>query len=119
MGAAARRAPSSDISAPLALTMGDPAGIAPDVTLAAWHALRGSDDVFVLIGDADVLRQRAELLGSPTPLATISYLSEAPSVFDKALPVCPFLALRQSWPANRIREMRPPLSPPSNGPSRP
>jgi 4-hydroxythreonine-4-phosphate dehydrogenase len=87
MGAAARRAPSSEISAPLVLTMGDPAGIAPDITLSAWHSLRGSDEVFALIGDADVLRERAKRLGLPTSIATISNLSEAPSVFDKALPV--------------------------------
>jgi 4-hydroxythreonine-4-phosphate dehydrogenase len=87
MSAAARRAPPSAISAPLALTMGDPAGIAPDITLAAWHALRGSDEVFALVGDADVLRQRAERLGSPTPITVISELIEATSVFGNALPV--------------------------------
>ena len=87
MSAAARRAPPSAIMAPLALTMGDPAGIAPDITLAAWHALRSSDEVFAVIGDADVLRQRAERLGMPTPIAEISDLSEANSVFATALPV--------------------------------
>ncbi|MEL6872761.1 MAG: 4-hydroxythreonine-4-phosphate dehydrogenase, partial [Pseudomonadota bacterium] len=39
---------------PLALTLGDPAGIGPDITLAAW---RGRDehklDPFVVVGDAD------------------------------------------------------------------
>ncbi|MEL7303206.1 MAG: 4-hydroxythreonine-4-phosphate dehydrogenase, partial [Pseudomonadota bacterium] len=45
---------------PLALTLGDPAGIGPDITLAAW---RGRDehklDPFVVVGDADALRARA------------------------------------------------------------
>ena len=40
---------------PLALTLGDPAGIGPDITLLAWQARkREAIPPFVLLGDADV-----------------------------------------------------------------
>ena len=45
----------------IAITTGEPAGIGPDVTLLA--ALRDWDGQLVAIGDADLLQQRAELLG--------------------------------------------------------
>ena len=44
---------------PLALTMGEPAGIAPEITVAAWLALAATGPVFVLNGDAPLLRERA------------------------------------------------------------
>ena len=36
---------------PLALTLGDPAGVGPEITVKAWQALRGSGPPFVAIGD--------------------------------------------------------------------
>ena len=36
---------------PLALTMGEPAGIAPEITAAAWRELAADGPSFVLIGD--------------------------------------------------------------------
>ncbi|MDX3927263.1 MAG: 4-hydroxythreonine-4-phosphate dehydrogenase PdxA [Shinella sp.] len=51
-------------SLPLALTMGDPAGIGPDITLALWAA-RGQAALppLLYIGDASVLAERAGKLG--------------------------------------------------------
>src|SRR4028119_173111 len=40
---------------PLALTMGEPAGIGGEIALGAWRALRGSGPAFVLVGDAERL----------------------------------------------------------------
>ena len=37
--------------APLALSMGDPAGIGPEITVKAWHALREQGPAFVAVGD--------------------------------------------------------------------
>src|SRR6185503_8184859 len=55
----------SDAAArPLALTLGEPAGIGPDLALAVWHRRRELDvPPFYLIGDADFLGQRARMLG--------------------------------------------------------
>ena len=39
---------------PIALTCGEPAGVAPEITAKAWLALRGADvGAFFLIGDGD------------------------------------------------------------------
>lgn len=72
---------------PLALTMGDPAGIGPDITLALWSA-RDTLSVppFLLIGDAQVLKARAAELGLDVALANATPES-AGEVFSHALPV--------------------------------
>ena len=72
---------------PLALTMGDPAGIGPDITLALWSARRSlSLPPFLFIGDADVLRARAAVLG--LDVTTVPATPEtAVDIFADALPV--------------------------------
>ncbi|MEZ5816566.1 MAG: 4-hydroxythreonine-4-phosphate dehydrogenase PdxA [Hyphomicrobiaceae bacterium] len=54
----------TELSAPLALTMGDPAGIGLDITLAAW-ATRAANPLppFVLLADAASVSARAARLG--------------------------------------------------------
>ena len=74
--------------APLAVTMGDPAGIGPDITLASWHARRQHGLApFAIYGDAAVLQQRAKALGLDVPLAHITDVGEAAAAFASALPV--------------------------------
>ena len=75
---------------PLALTLGDPAGIGPDITLLAWEARqREAIPPFVLLGDADVVAARARALGLEVPIGRLDDASEAPAVFRDALPVLP------------------------------
>ena len=83
------RAPGTRIS-PLALTMGDPAGIGPDITLAAWLA-RAEHGLapFVVFADPDALSARARALGLAVPIETIGDLSSACDVFETRLPVRP------------------------------
>jgi 4-hydroxythreonine-4-phosphate dehydrogenase len=72
---------------PLALTSGEPAGIGPDITIAAW--LRRSElklPAFYLLGDPDFLRHRAKLLGLAVEIAEVSP-EEAVAAFADALPV--------------------------------
>ena len=52
----------SRTEAPLAITMGDPNGVGPEIVLRAWSAGDLGDDV-VVYGDAAVLRHGAALLG--------------------------------------------------------
>ena len=75
------------ISKPLALTSGEPAGIGPDIALAAW--LRRDElnlPPFYLLGDRDFLADRAHRLGLAVELADASP-EEALSTFARALPV--------------------------------
>ncbi len=73
---------------PLALTLGDPAGIGPDISLLAWAAKdREELPHFVLLGDGAVLRERAHALRLDVPIGEIADPSEAPDLFRQALPV--------------------------------
>jgi len=68
--------------APLALTMGDPAGIGGEIAAKAWAS--GDAPLFVLVGDPDWLAKRGGV-----PVASISAPSEAAAIWAKALPVLP------------------------------
>jgi 4-hydroxythreonine-4-phosphate dehydrogenase len=73
--------------APLALTLGEPAGIGPDITIAAW--LRRNElklPPFYLIGDRAFLAERARALGLDIPFADVT-AERAVQAFASALPV--------------------------------
>jgi 4-hydroxythreonine-4-phosphate dehydrogenase len=75
---------------PLALTLGDPAGIGPDITLLAWQARAAlAIPPFVLLGDPAVLAARADQLGLPVRIEAVADPREAPNRFAEALPVLP------------------------------
>ena len=75
---------------PLALTLGDPAGIGLDTTLLAFAARRAEPiPPFVFLGDEAVLAGRAEALGLPVPIATVQSAEQAAEIFAEALPVLP------------------------------
>jgi 4-hydroxythreonine-4-phosphate dehydrogenase len=72
---------------PLALTLGEPAGIGPDITIKAW--LRRDElklPAFYLLGDCDFIARRAKALGVDVRLAEIS-VEDATTAFPHALPV--------------------------------
>ena len=73
----------------LALTMGDPAGIGPDLALAAWLRRAELDlPAFCLIGDPRMLSGRAASLGLEVALVEATPESAA-TQFAHALPVLP------------------------------
>ncbi|BBF91722.1 4-hydroxythreonine-4-phosphate dehydrogenase PdxA [Blastochloris tepida] len=75
------------MAAPLALTLGEPAGIGPDIALAAWAARQALDlPPFLLIGDPDLLAARARMLGLDVPVAPATPETAA-ATFPRALPV--------------------------------
>jgi len=68
---------------PLVLSMGDPAGVGPSITAAAWEALKGDSALaFYVIGAPALYRRYCAVkeIASPT---------EAAAVFSSALPVLP------------------------------
>ena len=72
---------------PLAVSMGDPAGIGPDITLMAWRdRVRFGLSPFYVTGDPDVMERRAAELGLGVPVAEIEP-EEAIATFPYALPV--------------------------------
>ena len=56
---------------PVALTLGDPAGIAGEITIKAWQDLRHSKQAFFLIGDPNYIADTAESLQVDCPVSTI------------------------------------------------
>jgi 4-hydroxythreonine-4-phosphate dehydrogenase len=71
----------------LALTLGEPAGIGPDLALTVWQR-RAELDLprFYIVADPDFLRRRAAELRVEVPLAVVS-AAAAGAAFAAALPV--------------------------------
>lgn len=74
-------------TAPVALTMGEPAGVGGETTLMAWLSQRDALPCFFAIDDFDRLSAIANALGLDVPLKAISEPGEAPELFAEALPV--------------------------------
>jgi 4-hydroxythreonine-4-phosphate dehydrogenase len=75
-------------SVPLALTMGDPAGIGGELSLKAWKARRGGRP-FVALDDPDRLSDIARSLKLDVPIRAVNAAGAAGAVFREALPVLP------------------------------
>jgi 4-hydroxythreonine-4-phosphate dehydrogenase len=71
------------VAKPLALTLGDPAGVGPEITVKAWLALRHSPQPFVVIGDFESLVAAAQ----GAPVKRVSSIQEGMAAFADALPV--------------------------------
>jgi 4-hydroxythreonine-4-phosphate dehydrogenase len=72
---------------PLALTLGEPAGIGPDLALTVWHRRAELGlPAFYVVADAEFLRRRAVRLGLDIPIATATPAAAA-RAFASALPV--------------------------------
>jgi 4-hydroxythreonine-4-phosphate dehydrogenase len=75
---------------PLALTMGEPAGIGGELALKAWAGRAGQVvPPFVVLDDPERLRALAKRIGLDVPVESVASASEAAAVFDRALPVLP------------------------------
>lgn len=80
---------------PLALTMGEPAGIGGELTLQAWReAKRSKLPTFFVVDDARRLARLAERLNWQVDVREIDAPEQAQEVFPDALPVWP-LALHE------------------------
>lgn len=69
---------------PLALSLGEPAGIGPEIIAAAWRALAadGPDaPVFAVIGDLALMKAQG------APAAGVADITQAAAVFGRVLPV--------------------------------
>ena len=66
---------------PLALTMGDPAGIGGEITAKAWRACAGDGPQFAIIADPFWVG------ALDVPMAVIKHMDQVADVFHSALPV--------------------------------
>ncbi len=73
---------------PLVVSMGDPAGVGPDIILSAWANRKNHNlPAFYVIGNKHCLQTRAELMGLKVPLKVIQTPADSASLFETALPV--------------------------------
>jgi 4-hydroxythreonine-4-phosphate dehydrogenase len=79
----------------LAVTMGDPAGIGPDIAILAWlRRHSGQIPAFFVVGDPALFRDRANLLADAgqVPIEAMDAPEQARTLFSDALPVLPLRA---------------------------
>jgi 4-hydroxythreonine-4-phosphate dehydrogenase len=67
--------------APLALTMGEPAGVGPEIIARAWLSLKTDGQPFAVVGDAALMRAQGQ------PVQTVTDVASAAEVFARAIPV--------------------------------
>jgi len=74
--------------APIAVSLGDPAGVGPELIIAAW-ALRAKSKLapFFVVGGADILAEAAQKRGIDCPVIEISEPAETAAAFARGLPV--------------------------------
>lgn len=72
---------------PLAVSIGDPAGIGPEILLESYLRLKDGNAPFFVVGGGKVLRDAAQMCGIDCPIAPITDPSEAASAFAAGLPV--------------------------------
>jgi 4-hydroxythreonine-4-phosphate dehydrogenase len=77
------------VALPLALTMGEPAGIGGEIALKAWLGRADRVPAFYLRDDPIRLTELAAQLGWPVPVRAIEIPVDAVEVFASALPVIP------------------------------
>lgn len=71
---------------PLALTMGDPRGIGPEIAVKAWARLRRSGPAFALFADPGIVAKACTAEGMPAPRLAATP-EQAADAFPQALPV--------------------------------
>jgi 4-hydroxythreonine-4-phosphate dehydrogenase len=74
-------------AAPLAVTMGEPAGIGGELSLKAWSMRQRGARPFFVLDDAVRLATLADKLGLDVPVRQIARPADACAVFDTSLPV--------------------------------
>ncbi len=78
---------SEPLALPLALTLGEPAGIGPDLTIHLWRRrVELRLPAFYLIADPEFIRQRARVLGVDVTLSVVTP-AQAATTFARALPI--------------------------------
>ncbi|MFE0015723.1 4-hydroxythreonine-4-phosphate dehydrogenase PdxA [Mesorhizobium sp. NPDC059054] len=81
-----------EIRRPLALSVGDPSGIGPEIALAAWKRREELGvPTFYLLADPNLIAARGRLVGADVQIAETT-AQEAHTVFAGALPIVPLKA---------------------------
>jgi 4-hydroxythreonine-4-phosphate dehydrogenase len=89
---------SEPLALPLVLTLGEPAGIGPDLTIQLWRRRAQLRlPAFYLVADPEFIRQRARMLGVDISLSVVTP-AQATEAFARALPIVPLGASISATP---------------------
>lgn len=88
---------------PLALTMGEPAGIGPEICLKTWLERPDNGVPFFIIGDVNDMEKWKRHLGIDVPIVTIENPSEASEISSVALPIIHEPLATSSEPGNPVK----------------
>lgn len=85
---------------PLAVTMGEPAGIGAEIAVKAWAARKRDEGVppFFFLGDMALICERARLARHDVPFALIDDPEDVVDAFQEALPVLDLALVNPSTP---------------------
>lgn len=76
------------MSLPLAISLGDPAGIGPELIVQSWIRREAEGLApFCVAGGARLLADAAKVCGLDVQIVPVAHLSEAAAIFPRALPV--------------------------------
>jgi len=79
---------NSSAPAPLVASLGDPAGVGPELLAAAWAGReRAGLQPFAVVGGVRLLAAAAASRGIELPIEPIASVAEAAAVFPRALPI--------------------------------
>ncbi|MHA1600167.1 MAG: 4-hydroxythreonine-4-phosphate dehydrogenase PdxA [Alphaproteobacteria bacterium] len=94
-------------SKPLALTMGEPAGIGGEITLRAWRTItsaKADRTRFFVVDDPARLTGLARRIAPDIPIETIATPADAEAVFPRAMPVLPLALPKAVVPGQPAHE---------------
>ena len=75
---------------PIALTLGDPSGIGPEITLKTWLAYKDNSlPPFFVIGSKNIFKRYINLLKLDVSLKEIETPEDAHNIFPDCLPILP------------------------------
>ncbi|WP_404421149.1 4-hydroxythreonine-4-phosphate dehydrogenase PdxA [Thalassospira australica] len=73
---------------PIAMTIGEPGGIGPELAIKAWHARTEQNlPTFCVVSPKSIIDKIVDVLGLKTPVKAIDDINQATLFFDNALPV--------------------------------
>lgn len=90
---------------PVAITMGDPAGVGPEIIAKLFRRRPQWASRCVVVGDVEVMRRAAHVTGGRLPLAVIERWADAAQVPPGSLPVLPVAGLSAPVAWGRVSPM--------------
>jgi 4-hydroxythreonine-4-phosphate dehydrogenase len=87
---------------PVAITMGDPAGIGPETIAALFRHRPAWSSRCAVMADLGVMRRAAQVAGGGQPLAVLEGWADATHTPPGAIPVLPLVSLPEPVPWGRV-----------------